>query len=48
MDGLIYLLSPAGMGNWAYAAFKTLYTGLSGALASALTTSSVVHDENRS
>ncbi len=44
----IYLISPSGMGNWAYAFFKTLFTGASGALASALTVLSVVRDENRS
>ncbi len=31
LSGLISLVSPEGMNNWAYAAFKTLYTGLSGA-----------------
>jgi alpha-L-fucosidase len=48
LAGLSYLLSPEGMGNWVYAFFKTLYTGLSGALASALTVWSVASDENRS
>ena len=48
LAGLSYLLSPEGMGNWAYAFFKTIYTGLSGALASALTVWSVASDENRS
>ncbi len=47
LSGPIYLISPGGMGNWAYAFFKTLYTGASGALASALTVLSVVSDENR-
>jgi alpha-L-fucosidase len=47
LSGLVYLISPAGMGNWAYAFLKTLYTGVSGALASALTVLSVVNDENR-
>jgi alpha-L-fucosidase len=46
LSGPIYLISPAGMGNWAYAFFKTLYAGASGALASALTILSVVSDEN--
>jgi len=46
--GPIYLLSPMGMGNWAYAFLKTIYAGASGALASALTVLSVVSDENRS
>jgi alpha-L-fucosidase len=44
LAGSTYLLSPAGMGNWAYAFFKTVYTGLSGALASALTVLSVTGD----
>jgi hypothetical protein len=47
LAGLIYLISPEGMGNWAYAFFKTLYTGMTGALACALTVLSVVSDENR-
>jgi alpha-L-fucosidase len=42
LSGLVYLLSPSGMSNWAYAFFKTIYTGVSGALASALTVLSVV------
>jgi alpha-L-fucosidase len=42
-----YLVSPGEMNNWIYAFFKTIYTGLSGALASALTVTSVVSDENR-
>jgi hypothetical protein len=47
LSGLVYLVSPSGMDNWVYAFFKTIYTGLSGALASALTVMSVVSDENR-
>jgi hypothetical protein len=47
LAGPIYLLSPEGMGNWVYAFFKTLYTGASGAIASALTVMSVAGDENR-
>jgi hypothetical protein len=47
LAGPIYLISPAGMGNWAYAFIKTLYAGASGALASALTVLSVVSDESR-
>jgi len=47
LSALVYVLSPAGMGNWAYAFFKTFFTGVSGAFASALTTSSVASDENR-
>jgi hypothetical protein len=48
LAGPIHLISPAGMGNWAYALLKTLYAGASGALASALTVMSVLSDENRS
>lgn len=47
LSGMVYLLSPAGMGNWAYAFLKTFFTGVSGAFASALTVLSVVNDENR-
>jgi alpha-L-fucosidase len=47
LSGLSYLVSPVEMNNWIYAFFKTIYTGLSGALASALTVMSVVSDENR-
>ena len=47
LSGLVYLVSPGGMNNWVYAFFKTIFTGLSGALASALTVLSVVSDENR-
>jgi hypothetical protein len=47
LSGPIYLISPGGMGNWTYAFLKTLYTGMSGALASSLTVLSVVSDENR-
>jgi hypothetical protein len=47
MDGLLFLIFPAELSNWAYIVIKTLYTGLSGALASALTILTVVWDENR-
>ena len=47
LDGAIYLLVPHGFSNWAYIAFKTLYTGATAALASALTILSVLYDENR-
>jgi len=47
LSGLVYLVSPAGMGNWAYAFLKTFFTGVSGAFASALTVLSVVSDKNR-
>jgi alpha-L-fucosidase len=42
LDGLLYLVAPAGVSNWVYFVFKTLYTGLSATLASALTIRSVV------
>ena len=48
LDGSIFLLFPNGFSNWGYIAFKTLYTGLTAALASVLTIQSVVDDENRS
>jgi alpha-L-fucosidase len=47
LSGLAYLISPVEMNNWVYAFFKTIYTGLSGALASVLTVLSVVNDINR-
>jgi hypothetical protein len=47
LSGLVHLVAPLGMSNWAYMIVKTIYTGLSGALASALTVMSVVSDENR-
>jgi alpha-L-fucosidase len=47
LGGLIYLISPEGLSNWAYILLKTLYAGVSGALASALTILSVIRDENR-
>jgi len=48
LDGLINLISPAGVSNWMYILIKTLYTGASGALASVLTILSIVNEENRS
>jgi alpha-L-fucosidase len=47
LSGLVHVISPDGMSNWAYMIVKTIYTGLSGALASAVTVMSVVSDENR-
>jgi len=44
LDGLIYLISPGGVSNWVYIVLKTLYTGASGALASALTILSALHN----
>jgi len=43
MDGLLYLLAPGGMSNWAYIGLKTIYTGLCAGMASSLTIQSVVH-----
>lgn len=48
LDGLLYLVNPVEVNNWAYIVFKTLYTGATGALASALTIWSVVNEANRS
>jgi alpha-L-fucosidase len=48
LDGLLYLVSPVELSHWAYFVLKTLYTGASGALASALTIYSVVNDADRS
>jgi len=47
MDGSIYLLSPQGFRNWAYIVIKTIYTGLSGAIASWLAIVSVLADRDR-
>jgi alpha-L-fucosidase len=47
LDGLLYIFSPVAVNNWAYILLKALYTGASGALASALTVLSVFSDENR-
>jgi hypothetical protein len=48
LNGLISLVSPVEINHWAYILIKTLYTGASGALASALAVLSVANDENRS
>lgn len=47
LDGLLYLVSPLEISNWAYIVIKALYTGASGALASALTILSVLHEKKR-
>jgi len=47
LDGSIYLFNPAGFSNWAYIVFKTIYTGLSGALGTWLAVVSVLADRNR-
>ncbi|MBI9106977.1 MAG: alpha-L-fucosidase [Spirochaetales bacterium] len=45
MSGLIYLISPAGLSNWAYIIIKTLYTGAAGGLAALFAIRSVANDE---
>jgi hypothetical protein len=47
MDGLLYLISPAGLSPWAYIVLKTLYTGASGVLASILAILSVLAEKER-
>lgn len=44
LSGLLSVISPAGVGNWAYIAFKALYTAATGALASVLAIASVVSE----
>ncbi|MBI9106456.1 MAG: alpha-L-fucosidase [Spirochaetales bacterium] len=44
LDGLIYLISPEGLSNWAYIAVKTFYTGAAGSIAVVLALWSVVND----
>ena len=46
LAGLLRLVSPNEVSNWAYIVLKTLYTGASGALAAALAILSVMRDEN--
>ena len=48
LDGLLYVLVPAGLSNWAYIGLKTIYTGVSAAIAAVLAIQSVVNDESRS
>jgi prevent-host-death family protein len=47
MEGLIYLIGPAGLNNRVYFIIKTLYTGASGVLASGLVVPSVIGGGNR-
>ncbi len=47
MDGSIYLISPNGFSNWGYILIKTIYTGVTAALAAALAIYSVLGDQNR-
>jgi hypothetical protein len=42
LDLLIFLVSPEGFGNWTYILLKTLYTGMTGAMAAALAVQSVI------
>lgn len=44
LGGLLFLLSPDGMGNWTYIWIKTLYTGLCAALAAGISIYSVFKD----
>ncbi len=48
LDGGLYLAAPNGIVNWAYIIFKTIYTGVSGALACSLSILSVLNDQKRS
>jgi hypothetical protein len=48
LDGLLYLVAPAGLSNWAYIVLKTFYTGATGALAVVFAVWSIVSEENRS
>lgn len=47
IDGLLYVFFPVELSNWAYIVIKILYTGLTGALASAFAIQTVVQDEGR-
>ena len=46
LDGALFLFAPNGLSNWAYIIFKTIYTGLSGALAIGLAVISVIADRD--
>jgi alpha-L-fucosidase len=48
VDGVLFLLAPGGLNNWAYIIIKTLYTGASAAVAGALSIWSVYTEKNRS
>jgi hypothetical protein len=45
LDGLLYLIAPAGISGWVYILFKTLYTGASAALADLLVILSVFDEQ---
>jgi alpha-L-fucosidase len=47
LDGIFYLLWPEGVSGLGYFGIKTVYTGITAALASVLTILSVVDDERR-
>ena len=44
LANLLFLLAPAGISGWGYIVFKTLYTGICAALASALAVQSVFNE----
>ncbi len=44
LANLLYLLAPGGLSGWGYIAFKTVYTGVCAALASALAVQSVLNE----
>jgi hypothetical protein len=46
LTGPLALFSPAGLSNWGYFAFKTLYTGVCGACAALLAIKSVFQEYN--
>jgi len=46
LTGSLSLLTPAGLSNWAYFAFKTIYTGVCGACAAVLAIKSVFQEYN--
>ena len=48
MNGSISLIGPISFEPWTYIVLKTLYTGVSAALATGLAVFSVLADENRS
>ncbi len=47
LDGFLFLITPDGFSNWGYILTKTLYTGLTAALATIAIIFSVANDENR-
>jgi hypothetical protein len=47
LDGILFLIAPNGFASWQYIITKTIYTGLTAALASFLTIISVTFEEKR-